>query len=327
MNLQPTADDATGDAAAADRRSPASKLRRFVFSVLRICLLGYVTICVTLVIMESRLVYPGAYSDQVDSQQTRPRLSDMTAITYTSAAGTEHSGRLISPQNARRFVLFLHGNGSQALSLDNWTRGLSKRLDAVVLTAEYRGFDGTDFTPNEASVVADSVAAIDELCRRYSIKPTDVIVYGRSLGGGAAAAVAESRGAGAIVLERTFDKLYKVGAGMYPLVPVSLLMQNRYDSVKRLQSFTGPVIQVHGRTDQLIPITHAKTLAASMNSDQFEWIEVPVLGHNDSLPESVHTQITQFIQDAMPALSQNQPAPITGDSSENSRPARTLAAE
>ena len=48
---------------------------------------------------------------------------------------------------------------------------------------------------HEKGVLADCFAAQNFLCDRYGIQPTDIILFGRSLGGGCAVAVASRKGA------------------------------------------------------------------------------------------------------------------------------------
>ncbi len=274
-----------------------SRLSRMTIATCRIVVIGYATVLITLVLMETRMVYPGAYLDSETGQQIDPRGGKIVSVDYTTADGVSLRGRLLDRPGSKNTLLFFHGNASKAEWLDGWASRLSDAFDATVMVAEYRGFGGPGPTPCEKGLVADSIAARDFLCELQSIEPTQLILYGRSLGGGCAVAVAASGGAKALVLERTFDRMVDVAAGRYPFVPVHWLMRNEYDSVSALANFRGPLIQLHGTPDRSIPIQHAINLHRSADCWPKRWIEVPGLGHNDRLSSGHLSEMAEWIDE------------------------------
>ena len=260
-------------------RSPT---RRAITSVIRIVVLGYTAVLATLVMMETRLVYPGAYFSDSPSREN-PNDPTIETVEYASTDGITLRGRLLERPQSDQIVLFFHGNGTKAKWLDRWLVELSSQFSATTLIAEYRGYDD-DATPNEKGVLNDSFAARDYLCQRFGKTPQDIILYGQSLGGGCAVALASQGGAKALVLERTFDRLVSVAGEKYPILPISLLMKNRYDSVAKLTVYKGPLVMLHGTTDKLIPIAHAENLYSSAACVQKHMITIDGLGHNDPLP-------------------------------------------
>lgn len=286
----------------AKRPRYRSPTQRVIRTVLRLVLLGYATILLTLVMMESRLVYPGAYFADSPARET-PNDPAIESVEYASTDGITLRGRLIERPQSENIVLFLHGNGTKAKWLDHWLHELSNQFDATTLIAEYRGYDD-DLTPEEKGVLADCFAARDYLCKRYDKTPADIILYGQSLGGGCAVALASQGGAKALVLERTFDRLVNVAGEKYPIIPVNWLMKNRYDSIAKLTVYKGPLIMLHGTTDSLIPITHAEKLYSSAATKLKHMIRVDGLGHNDSLPSHTLQEIVAKV-DEMTATAVN----------------------
>ncbi|TWU43242.1 Alpha/beta hydrolase family protein [Novipirellula aureliae] len=269
--------------------------KRLLYSVGRIIALSYLAVLVALVAMETRLVYPGAFMD-ADRQLALDLDPDITTVVCTAADGVQTKGRLVEKPDAEQVVLFLHGNGTKAIWQDSHIESISRDLNAHVLAAEFRGFAGDDHTPSEAGIIADSIGARDYLCARYDLAPSGIIVYGESLGGGCAAAVAAKGGAKVLILERTFDRLVDISADMYPWVPVKLLMRNRFDSVARLSDYDGPFIQLHGDADTLIPIENGRNLFQSVPTTDKVWIEMQGIGHNDSLPPSARAQLKAAVK-------------------------------
>jgi fermentation-respiration switch protein FrsA (DUF1100 family) len=133
----------------------------------------------------------------------------------------------------------------------------------------------------------------------YQVRADEIILYGRSLGGGCAVALAADGGARALVLERTFDRLVDVAAAQYPVIPVQLLMRNRYDSLDRLPRYRGPLIQLHGTRDQLIPIDRGKRLFAAARSSRKHFIAVPGLGHNEQLPMDSLVELAECVKESI----------------------------
>lgn len=286
--------DVQPEAANDGDEAKPGRLRRFAVATGRIIAMGYATVLVMLVVMESRLVYPGAY---MDISPTNP--DGVQSVDYQSADGTKLVGRLYEQPDAEHTVLYFHGNGITAGRESQTIANLGALFNANVMAAEYRGFDSLEGTPNETDVIADSMAARDYLVDRFSVKPDQLVLYGQSLGGGCAVAVASDSGAKLLVLDRTFDKMVDVAQGMYWFVPVKYLMRNRFDSVARIQNYTGPLVQLHGNADQLIPIKHGKHLHDSAPSKVKHWIVADGMGHNDATPSEAWDEVRVRIREVL----------------------------
>ncbi|MGB7346090.1 MAG: alpha/beta hydrolase [Pirellulaceae bacterium] len=286
-------------AVEADDQAAPNRAVRLFKTVLRIGLLTYAIVLILLVVLESRLVYPGAYMDV-----PRREVPNVTTVNYRSADGTELTGRLFQhPENpndkTRPTVLYFHGNGITAAYESTFIAKLGRELDANVMAAEFRGYDALSGSPHEAGVIADAFAARDFVCQHCGIQSNSLILYGQSLGGGCAVAVAADSGARMLVLDRTFDRMVDVAAARYWFIPIRLLMQNRYDSVDRLAAYSGPLVQVHGTADTLIPIGHGKRLHESAKCDSKRFIQIDGMGHNDAMPredwQALVDQIKQWM--------------------------------
>lgn len=279
------------------RKKYRSRGFRITVTLLRLIVLGYVSILVALALMETRLVYPGAYRVS-DSGPSANAL--VQTVEYPTTDGLKLPGRLFENSQAKNVVLFFHGNGVKAAWMDDWCLQLAQAFEATVMIAEYRGYED-DATPTEKDVLSDCFAARDFLCERYSLTPKDIVLYGRSLGGGCAVAVASQGGAKAMVLERTFDRMVNVAADRFSFVPVRLLMKNRYDSVAKLTVYKDPLVVLHGTNDRVIPFPHGEALYQAAVTPQKHWIAVEGLGHNDALPancmQEIVVKVNEFCAD------------------------------
>ncbi|MFG0264186.1 MAG: alpha/beta hydrolase [Rhodopirellula sp. JB055] len=292
------ADRESGEAntqVAEQTGKPKASVRRRILRTSALLAVLYAIICVGMVVMETRLLFPGAYFDTsvlMDPNRfavDHPTPGVVETITYPAVDGSDLQSRLLIREDAEDVILFLHGNGIHADEMDGWTRRLSDSWNATVLTAEYRGFQRDEFTPTETSTIEDAVSAIDALSETTGTPVPNIIVYGRSLGGGVACGLVSAlheRGDSieALLLDRTFDSAASVGADRFFFLPVRWLMTNQYDSVQALQDYEGVLVQIHGTPDRIVPRKNGRTLHDAVSLKHKEWIELPNMFHNDRLP-------------------------------------------
>ena len=167
---------------------------------------------------------------------------------------------------ARGVVLFCHGN----------SRNISHRTDMLKIFAamgldtfifDYRGFGESEGRPGEDGIYVDTQTAWDYLVKERKISPEKVIIYGRSLGGGAASKLATRVEPSAVVLESTFTSVPDLASEFYPYIPAKLLSRSSYDNIGRVGDIKAPLLIVHSRDDELIPISHGLELAKTAGSD------------------------------------------------------------
>lgn len=278
------------DFLAAPSRSRWGRLTK----LLAFAVVAYALVCGALVLWETRLVFPGAYfdanpwMDQSRFNPDQPQFGEVVSFDYQSIDDQTLSGRFFEREDASRVILFLHGNGIRAVDMDGWARRLSDAFDANVLVAEYRGYQEPGFDPSEQSTFDDAIAAIDALSAATNTPVENILVYGRSLGGGIAAGLVEAltdRGTPpkSLVLDRTFDSVADVGADMFWFLPVRFLIKNRFDSIQHLQSYRGNVVQIHGTPDRIVPMKNGRRLHDHLATPTKVWIEVPDMRHNDRI--------------------------------------------
>jgi pimeloyl-ACP methyl ester carboxylesterase len=171
-------------------------------------------------------------------------------------------------------VVFTHGN---AELIDDWPDAFEplRRWGAAVLLVEYPGYGRSSGSPSEVSIAATMTRAFDQMSQREEIDPARIIAYGRSLGGGAACALARERKVAALVLESTFTSVRSLARGFG--IP-GFLVRDPFDNVGVLRAYSGPVLIVHGERDEIIPAIHAAELHAAAPGSR---LALAPCGHND----------------------------------------------
>jgi len=171
--------------------------------------------------------------------------------------------------------LMLHGNGGQAAHRASALSHFSREDSVFIL--EYPGYGFRSGTPSMQSINLAAQQAYDLLCEKFPGSP--ICIVGESLGSGPASFLAGSpRPSDKLVLIVPYDELAKVAAEHYPFLPVRLLLRDNWNNVTALANYRGP-LEVYAATfDNVIPIAHAKALAATKAQALFHELNG---GHND----------------------------------------------
>lgn len=273
-----------------------STVRR-AWRIARPLLVAYLFIILGMMFLERWLVYPAPPRSAGDWKASWLRHED---VWFQSADGTKLHGWFVPHDNPKRAILYCHGNGEHIAYNAELAAHLRDNLQASIFLFDYRGYGQSDGRPSEAGCIADGRAAQHWLANRLGIAPSDIVLMGRSLGGAVAIALASEEGAKALIVETSFSALPDVAAALYPWLPVRWVMKNRYDSMSRIEKYTGPYHQSHGTADTLVPIAMGRQLFERAASANKNWLEFPGSGHNDAWPESYYSQLARFLDSVPP---------------------------
>lgn len=259
--------------------------------LLWICIAVWLLVVGLLLWFEPMLVYPGAPATRGNYNPD----FDFEDVSFQSADGTKLHGWMLPASNSQRFLLFCHGNAENvAMTGGDVARQMGKSLDANVFVFDYRGFGKSAGAPTEKGVVEDTEAAMNWMCDRFEIEPSDVVVDGFSLGGGPATDVATRVGCRGLILQRTFSSVPDVAFSKYPFVPVHWLMQNRFESAKKIAAYKGPLLQSHGEMDRVIPIKFGRMLHEACPATDKIFFSKPEMDHYSPLDQNFLKLVTQF---------------------------------
>ncbi|ACF14277.1 conserved hypothetical protein [Chloroherpeton thalassium ATCC 35110] len=186
------------------------------------------------------------------------------SLCLTTADKLKIHGWFIPAERERAVVLFFHGNaGNMSDRLESIA--LFHQLALSVLIIDYRGFGESQGRPSEAGTYLDADAAWRFLTETKKYSPNQIIVLGRSLGGGIASWLATTYKPRALILEATFTSIPDVGKAVYPFLPIQMLARIHYNSLQRMKSLSIPLLVVHSREDEVIPFEHGQQLFAAAN--------------------------------------------------------------
>ena len=178
-------------------------------------------------------------------------------------------------------VFFLHGNAG---NLAGWFTNADfyRQAGFDLVMPDYRGFGKSTGQIASARALREDVRAVwDAVAPHYAGKR--VVLYGRSLGSGLAADLAQQlseqgRAPDLTVLVSPYTSIRALTREFYPWVPPALV---RYplDTASHLPHIRGPVLLVHGEEDSLIGVHHARRLHEVLPSARL--LVLPGSGHDD----------------------------------------------
>lgn len=255
-------------------------------------------------LFERWLVYPAP----------RRRGHDWTAadlphedVHFTAADGARLHGWYVPHSAPRASILFSHGNGEHVARLAPMLGLLRERCAVSIFAWDYRSYGHSRGKPHEVNVLADARTAQLWLAQREGIRPDDVVLYGRSLGGAVSVGLAAEHPVRGMILERTFADLVDTAAYHFPWLPVRKIMRNRYPSIERIARYHGPLLQSHGTADEVVPYEMGRKLFDAAATPNKRFITVEGGGHNTPQPDEYFDALVAFL-DSLPPVGAPRPA-------------------
>lgn len=263
----------------------------------------YLALVVVMMLKESDLIYFPPPRAAADWRAVRLPVEEAE---FTSADGTRLHGWYLDHPDPRAHVLLCHGNAEDVLDQAPWLELYHDRFGVAVMAWDYRGYGKSEGQPEEKGILADGRAAQAWLARRAGIAPEEVVIVGRSLGGGVAVDLAAEVGARGLVLERTFTNMPEVAAHHYPWLPVRLLMHTQYNSGEKIVRYHGPLLMTHGDQDEVIPFRIGRELFEAAATPHKVFVKDPGGGHNSPFSEAYFEALDEFFRNLPPLSSSSE---------------------
>jgi len=187
--------------------------------------------------------------------------------------GHETHGWFIPHEVNRATLLFSHGNGGN-LSQRLYTIQVLRNLGVSVFAYDYGGFGKSTGDYSEARCYADIRAAWAYLTETRGILPEDIILFGRSLGGGPTCNFAPEVSCAGVVLESTFTSVRDVAGDnpLFALWPARRMLRDQFPNLAMIGAIDAPLLVLHSRDDTLVPFHHGEALyEAATAAEKLFW--------------------------------------------------------
>ncbi|MCH8829313.1 MAG: alpha/beta hydrolase [Planctomycetes bacterium] len=240
---------------------------------------------------EQSLVY---YPSRFPEGNWQPSGLKFEDARFTAEDGTRLHGWFVPHIRPRAVVLFAHGNAGNISHRAETLRILNQRHGLAVMAFDYRGYGRSEGDPNEQGLLQDARAARKWLAERTGVSQREIVLMGRSLGGGVMVDLAAEDGARGLILASTFTSLPDVAAEHIKWIPARALMKNRFDSLSKLGRYKGPLLQSHGDADEIIPYELGRTLFETAVGPK-RFVTIPGGTHNSPQNEEYRRALDEFI--------------------------------
>lgn len=230
---------------------------------------------------------------------------DFEAVQLTTVDDVRLAGWFVPAPNSDLVLLFFHGNGGN----------ISHRLDSIeqfhrlglnVLIIDYRGYGQSEGRTTEAGTYLDAEAAWRYLTQERGFSAEQIIIFGRSLGGAVAAALAEKHPPRLLILESTFTSVPEMAARQFRFVPARQLARIQYNTAARLPNIHVPLLIIHSPDDEVIPFDQGQALFRVANQPK-QFLQITG-GHNDGFLISAaqyEPTVAAFIEQHRPVNSRD----------------------
>ncbi len=266
-----------------------------IFKVLLLgCALAYLGVLATLYLRQREMMYP---RDSVRAKIASAGLAAAEEASVTTADGERLVAWVVPPRAGKPVVLYFHGNAGnlgRAGRIERF-RGLTE--DGTGLFAvSYRGYGGSTGLPSEEGLLQDARAAYGAAAARFGAGR--LIGYGESLGTGVVLKLAAEVPLQAIVLEAPYRSTLSVAQGLYPYLPLSLVMLDQFRSDAVIGRVRAPLLFLHGERDQVIPFAQGQQLYDLANAPK-RFLRFPAGRHSDLPRYGSLGEIRRFLADAV----------------------------
>jgi pimeloyl-ACP methyl ester carboxylesterase len=281
-------------------------MRRKIYAMLAVIvvvLIGlYVGTCVRIYCMQDSLIYKPSR----DVFQTPQNLGlAYEAMSLNSSNESRLGAWFIPAADARATILFCHGNGGNICDLD--TIEFFNKLHLNVFVFDYQGYGTSSGKPSEVNTYADAEAAWQFLTEEKQIRPQEIVILGRSLGGAIGSWLATKHKPAALILEGAFVSMNEIASDVLPYFPARILAKYAYATGQSLQKLDCPVLIAHSPSDGVVPYRHGQKLFSEFAQDPKIFVELK--GDHCDGYEVSGPEYTQAVEELLQIALEKQTTP------------------
>ena len=200
---------------------------------------------------------------------------------------TEDNLKLLSwyhkGNNSLPLLVYFHGNsfhiGDRAYRIQRY---IEKNWS--VLLVSWRGFGGNKGNPTEKNLYKDAEAVLKWIKNNTEFKFKQLVIYGESLGSGAAVEIGTKYEFLSIVLEAPFTSINDIAKKRYKIFPTKFLVKDKFDNFSKIDKIISPLLIISGKKDEIVPHEHSIKL----------YDKAKVIKKSVFIDEAIHNNLYDF---------------------------------
>ncbi|XP_024960485.1 protein bem46-like isoform X1 [Cynara cardunculus var. scolymus] len=204
-----------------------------------------------------------------------------------------------SPNSTGPTILFFQENAGNIAHRLEMVRIMLQKLHCNVFMLSYRGYGASDGYPSQQGITRDAQAALDHLSQRTDIDTSQIVVFGRSLGGAVGAVVTKNNPdkVAALILENTFTSILDMAGVLLPFLKwfiggsissgpkiLNFIVRSPWSTIDVVGQIKQPILFLSGLRDEMVPPFQMQMLyaKAAAHNKRCTFVDFPTGMHMDT---------------------------------------------
>jgi alpha-beta hydrolase superfamily lysophospholipase len=217
-----------------------------------------------------------------------------------------------SNQRIEHFIVFCHGNGCDIGSMQYTLSEFSKNLNVYAISFEYPSYGLCEAQSPNQQTINNHADRTFNFVRDTLHWPTErIIVYGHSIGSGAACHLASTHSIAALILQSPYTAIRNLVKEKVGSVLSFIVNSRSWDNLEAMKEITCPILFIHGLNDTLIPSNHSEVLfEACSNTEGKKIVLLRNEDHNSMTEQTLLKYIKPFIEKQCRSIDTDKNLPI-----------------
>ena len=251
------------------------------------------------------LIFALVWSDRMIFQPQPCSYSDGAGIIKLQMDGGPAISAIYLTNSASKYtVLYNHANAEDLGDIRTFLEKYCSQGFSV-LSYDYPGYGTNPGRPTTRNACRAAETALSYLTEQQGIPSENIIIHGRSVGGGPALYLAHAHDVAGLIAESTFVTAFRV------LTRIPMTPFDKFRNISLISKVNCPILVIHGRDDDTIPFWHGQKLFESAKNPKMScWLDGAT---HDSMPEEAEeeywTAIASFskLAGSHPAITNAEP--------------------
>ena len=228
--------------------------------------------------MNSKIFHPPTRSYDPES------LNSNSCVIYSTTTASDLTVylALVQPQTdtvSSKYIIFSTGNGADIFNMLPYAQHLANKLDLSVILYDYPGYGNSTGYCSENNCYEALASVVNFTMKRLEASEKDITLMGQSLGTGIVVDyVSKNVWNRPIILISPYKSIISVVYDSSIVGPI-----DKFKTLSKLDNVNCPVKIFHGLDDELINVSHGKTIHQRLGDKALEPTWLPGIGHNDIL--------------------------------------------
>jgi hypothetical protein len=220
-----------------------------VLRVVALLALGYLAVCLLLYLFQNRLLFfPQPQWRTPEGPHVQPVALPRPDVTLR--------GWLVNPDSSGPLIVYFGGNAEELST----AVATFAQLEAATVLINYRGFGRSGGSPTVSQLSEDAAAVVAAAHARWG-GGRPLVLFGRSIGTGFAAAASGAAPLSGMVLMSPFPSLEQLARRHLPFVPVGWLLRERLEPASTVATLPERVLVLYGTRDRIVPPDYSRAFA------------------------------------------------------------------